>query len=424
MERLREFHLDNNDILVNVFRKFVNNSKIFKDREVLRHDYLPDKLPHREEQIRLLGEMVAPVLKSARCSNIFIYGKTGTGKTAVTKYVLGYLETTAKEYNAPVKFCYVNCRMVGSEYRVFASLCQSIGLQIPFTGLSVGEVFDRFRKRLDAGKTMLIVALDEVDSLVKTRGDELLYELTRVNETLRNSKISLIGISNDIRFKEFLDPRVLSSLSEEEMVFRPYDASELRNILLERAKLAFYEGALSEGALSICAALAAAEHGDARRALDLLRVAGEIAERSGTNVVSEVHVREAEKHIEQNRVVEALKNLTLHSKLVLFSVYHLNKVDVNSSVTGEIYEIYSELCGEVGVAPLTQRRLGTLVNELDSMGLLNAKVVSMGRYGRTKKIRLEIPRTIIREVFKDDGRLERLVEYEPKCLSKNARGRS
>jgi len=396
LERLREFHLDNNDILVNVFRKFVNNSKIFKDREVLRHDYLPDKLPHREEQIRLLGEMVAPVLKGARCSNIFIYGKTGTGKTAVTKYVLGYLETTAKEYNAPVKFCYVNCRMVGSEYRVFASLCQSIGLQIPFTGLSVGEVFDRFRKRLDAGKTMLIVALDEVDSLVKTRGDELLYELTRVNETLRNSKISLIGISNDIRFKEFLDPRVLSSLSEEEMVFRPYDASELRNILLERAKLAFYEGALSEGALSICAALAAAEHGDARRALDLLRVAGEIAERSGTNVVSEVHVREAEKHIEQNRVVEALKNLTLHSKLVLFSVYHLNKVDVNSSVTGEIYEIYSELCGEVGVAPLTQRRLGTLVNELDSMGLLNAKVVSMGRYGRTKKIRLEIPRTIIR----------------------------
>jgi len=415
------FHLDD-DVLGNVFRRFVNNSKVFKDREVLRHDYIPEKLPHREEQIRLLGEMVAPVLKGARCSNVFIYGKTGTGKTAVTKYVLEYLEATAKEYNAPVKFCYVNCRMVGSEYRVFASLCQSIGLHIPFTGLSVGEVFERFRKRLDAGKTMLIAALDEVDSLVKTRGDALLYELTRVNETLHNSKVSLIGISNDLRFKEFLDPRVLSSLSEEEMVFRPYDASELRNILLERAKLAFHEGALSEGALSICAALAAAEHGDARRALDLLRVAGEIAERSGANRVCEEHVREAEKHIERNRVVEALKNLTLHSKLVLFSVYHLNKVDAKNSVTGEIYEIYSELCGEMGVAPLTQRRLGTLVNELDAMGLLNAKVVSMGRYGRTKKIRLEIPRTLIREVFKDDTRLERLVEYEPKCLPKNARG--
>ncbi|MGQ9624716.1 MAG: ORC1-type DNA replication protein [Candidatus Bathycorpusculaceae bacterium] len=416
--------MDNNDILSNLFRKFVNNSKIFRDREVLRHDYLPEKLPHREEQISLLGEMVAPVLKGARCSNIFIYGKTGTGKTAVTKYVLGYLEVTSKEYNAPVKFCYINCRMVGSEYRVFANLCQSIGFQVPFTGLSVGEIFDRFRKRLDGGKTMLIVALDEVDSLVKTRGDELLYELTRINETLFNSKVSLIGISNDLRFKEFLDPRVLSSLSEEEIVFRPYDASELRNILLERAKLAFYDGALSDGALSICAALAAAEHGDARRALDLLRVAGEIAERSGASVVVEEHVREAEKHIERNRVLEALKNLTLHSKLVLLSVYHLNKMTIHSSVTGEIYEIYSELCSEVGITPLTQRRLGTLVNELDSMGLLNAKVISMGRYGRTKKIRLEIPRTIIREVFKDDKRLERLVEYEPKCLPNNARGRS
>jgi cell division control protein 6 len=417
------FRLDNNDILTNVFRKFVNNSRIFKDREVLRHDYIPEKLPHREEQIGLLGEMVAPVLKGARCSNIFIYGKTGTGKTAVTKYVLGYLEMAAKEYNAPVKFCFVNCRMVGSEYRVFASLCQSIGLQVPFTGLSVGEVFDRFRKRLDAGKTMLIVALDEIDSLVKARGDSLLYELTRMNETLHNSKVSLIGISNDVRFKEFLDPRVLSSLSEEEVVFRPYDASELRHILFERAKLAFHEGALSEGALNICSALAAAEHGDARRALDLLRVAGEIAERSGTNIVSEEHVREAEKHVERNRVVEALKNLTLHSKLVLLSVHHLNKVDVRSAVTGEIYEIYSELCGEMGVTPLTQRRLGTLVNELDSMGLLNAKVVSMGRYGRTKKIRLEIPRTLVKEVFKEDGRLDRLVEYEPKCLPKNVCGR-
>jgi cell division control protein 6 len=411
------------DVLGNLFRKFVNNSTIFRDREVLRHDYLPERLPHREEQIEMLGEIVAPVLKGARCSNIFIYGKTGTGKTAVTKYVLSYLEATAKEYNAPVKFCYVNCRMVGSEYRIFASLCQSMGFQVPFTGLSVGEVFDRFRRRLDTEKAILIVALDEVDSLVKARGDELLYELTRINETLCNSKVSLIGISNDLRFKEFLDPRVLSSLSEEEIVFRPYDAGELRNILLERAKLAFHEGALSEGALSVCAALAAAEHGDARRALDLLRVAGEIAERSGASEVIEEHVREAEKHIERNRIFEALKNLTLHSKLVLLSVYHLSRV-IHSSVTGEIYEIYSELCGEAGLTPLTQRRLGTLVNELDSMGLLNAKVVSMGRYGRTKKIRLEIPRTIIKEVFKDDVRLERLVEYEPKCLPKNALGRS
>jgi cell division control protein 6 len=409
--------MGNSNILDGVFEKFVNGTKLFKDREVLRHDYLPEKLPHREEQIQLLGETVAPVLRDTRCSNIFIYGNTGTGKTAVTKYVLSHLETKAKEYGAPVKFCYVNCRMTGSEYRVFANLSQNIGMTIPFTGLSVGEVFDRFRNALDASRTIFIVALDELYALIKDLGDNLLYELTRINETLHKSKVSIIGISNDLRLKEFLDPRVLSSLSEEEIVFRPYDASELRNILLERSKLSFHEGALSEAALSICSALAAAEHGDARRALDLLRVAGEVAERQGAKLITEEHVREAEKHIEHNRVVEALQNLTLHSKLVLLSVYHLSK---SSATTGEIYDIYAELCGELGAGLLTQRRLGTLVNELDAMGLLNAKVVSMGRYGRTKKIRLEISRTLLKDVFGNDARLGRMIDYDPKFLSKNA----
>ena len=408
--------MGNPNILDDVFENFIKGARLFKDREVLRHDYLPDKLPHRENQIRLLGGAVAPVLKDARCSNIFIYGKTGTGKTAVTKYVLSHLEAKAKEYGASVRFCYVNCRMTGTEYRIFANLSQSVGLMIPFTGLSVGEVFDRFRAGLDATKTLFIVVLDEVDALIKNRGDGLLYELTRINETLQRSRVSMIGISNDLRLKEFLDPRVFSSLSEEEMIFRPYDANELRNILLERSKLSFNEGSLSEGALNVCSALAAAEHGDARRALDLLRVAGEVAERQGAQTVTEDHVKEAEKNIEHNRVVEALKNLTLHSKLVLLSVYQLNK---SSVTTGEIYDVYNRICSEIGTGLLTQRRLGTLVNELDVMGLLNAKVVSMGRYGRTKKIRLEISRTLIKEVFGNDDRIERLVGYKPDFVYRN-----
>jgi cell division control protein 6 len=303
-------------------------------------------------------------------------------------------------------------------------MCQTLGVEVPFTGLSVGEVSDRFKTRLDLSKVVFMVILDEVDSLVKMRGDSLLYELTRVNEILKRSKVTLVGISNDLRFKEFLDPRVLSSLSEEEIVFRPYDARELRNILAERAQIAFVDNALSDAALGLCAALAAAEHGDARRALDLLRVAGEVAERKGARVVSEEHVRQAEKHIEHNRVLEALTNLTLHSKLVTLSIYHLDRMSGRGAITGEIFEVYDELSGELGVTPLTQRRLGTLINELDAMGLLNARVVSMGRYGRTKKIRLEIARTIIRDVFTGDTRLARLVDFEPKCLSKHAEGKN
>ena len=256
----------NLDMLNEVFDQFLKGAHIFKDREVLRHDYIPEKLPHRDEQIHCLGGIVAPVLRGSPCSNAFIYGKTGTGKTAATKYVLNKLSIKAQELGESVGVCYVNCRLAGTEYRVLSNLCDALNVKVPFTGLAVGEVFDRFKEGLDLQRKIFIVVLDEIDALVKVRGDTLLYELTRINETLRHGRTSIVGISNDLRFKEFLDPRVLSSLSEEEIVFRPYDATELQDILWERAQMAFSKGALLDSAVALCAALAAAEHGDARRA--------------------------------------------------------------------------------------------------------------------------------------------------------------
>jgi cell division control protein 6 len=415
--------LDKQCVLDNIFDRFLKGTQIFKDREVLRNDYVPEKLPHREEQIQCFGEMITPALKSFRCSNVFIYGKTGTGKTAVVKYVLNKLVQRASELGAPIKLCYANCRLSGTEYRILSSLCESVNVKVPFTGLALGEVFDRFKKGLNSRKLLLIVVLDEIDALVKDRGDVLLYELTRINEDLGHSKTSIVGISNDLRFKEFLDPRVLSSLSEEEIVFRPYDAGELQDILLDRAMEAFREGVLSDGTVGLCAALAAAEHGDARRALDLLRVAGELAEREGSSKIDEVHIRLAEKRIEHDRVLEALSNLPPHSKLVLCSVYLLGKAKINCA-TGDVYEVYCEICELSGLVPLTQRRVSGLINELDVIGLLNARLVNMGRYGRTKKIRLGINRSLIKEMFTGDERLGSLIDYAPKCLAQTPRSRS
>lgn len=402
------------DMLDGIFNRFLNRTEIFKEREVLRHDYLPEALPHREEQLQCLGEIFAPLLKGARCSNILAYGKTGTGKTAVTKYVLGRLSQKASEFRSPVRVCYVNCRLEGTTYRVFSSLCKSVNVAVPFTGLSTGEIFNRFERGLDHEKVMFIAVLDEVDALVRTKGDVLLYELTRVNETLRHSKIALACISNDLRFKEFLDPRVLSSLSEEEIVFKPYNAAELRDILSERAQVAFNEGVLSEAALGLCAALAAAEHGDARRALDLLRVAGELAERDGAIRVEEKHIHLAERRIEHDRIFEALRNLPLHSKLVLGSIYILIESAPKRVVTGDIYGVYCELCEGYGLTPLTQRRVSSLINELDVIGLLNTQVVSMGRYGRTRKIRLGIAANMLTDMLKEDDLLRFLIKCSPK----------
>jgi cell division control protein 6 len=405
------------DILENVFDRFLSGSKIFINRHVLRHDYIPDNLPHRDEEIAKLGSILAPALNSSKISNVFIYGKTGTGKTAVTKFVLERLERKAKEIGSTIKISYINCRLAGTNYRVLAEICRTIGLSVPFTGLALGELLTRFKNKFDIQENALLVILDEIDSLVKSQNDDtLLYEMTRINENLKNSWVSIVGISNDLHFKEFLDPRVLSSLSEEEVVFKPYSANELYDILLERAKKAFVDGVLQDSALRLCAALAAGEHGDARRALDLLRIAGELAEREGASIIEEKHVKMAQQKIERDRIIEALTTLPIHSKILLVSIFILENHAPEGSVTGDVYEVYQELCNQIMVEPLTQRRVSTLINELDIMGILNARVVSFGRYGRTKKIRLGIPAKTLIEVYTEDNLVGRLFGYVPKCL--------
>jgi len=405
------------EILEDVFSNFLGESKIFKNREALRHDYIPDYLPHREEEIRILGQILGPSLRGTLCSNVLIYGKTGTGKTAVTKFVLKRLSAKADEIKSPLKVSFVNCRLVGTEYRVLSTLCSSIDVKVPFTGLALGEVFDRFKSALDSQKIVLIVALDEIDALIKDRGDILLYELTRINESLDQSKISILGISNDLRFKDMLDPRVLSTLSEEEIVFKPYNAEELQDILEQRSKIAFKENVSVETAIKLCSAIAAAEHGDARRALDLLRVAAELAERDGEKTISEDYVYRAQKRIEHDRIVEALKSLPMHSKVVLLSVFLLSKSKAKGLMTGDIYNVYCELCEEMGISPLTQRRVSGLINELDVIGFVNSRVVSLGRYGRSKKTTLGVPYRVIKETLLEDERMRSMINYVPKYLS-------
>jgi cell division control protein 6 len=255
--------------------------------------------------------------------------------------------------------------------------------------------------------------LDEIDKLVEKSGDDTLYNLSRMNSELDRSRISIMGISNDLKFTDFLDPRVKSSLGEEEIVFPPYDANQLRDILTHRAEVAFEGDALTDDVIPLCAAFAAQEHGDARRALDLLRTAGELAERDQTDVVNEDHVRQAQEKIELDRVVEVVRTLPTQSKLVLFAIITLEKNGVQNINTGEVYNVYQRLCEEIDVDTLTQRRVTDLISELDMLGIVNAVVVSKGRYGRTKEISLSVPIDETEAVLMSDSRLSDIEDTQP-----------
>ncbi|MHA1969918.1 MAG: Cdc6/Cdc18 family protein, partial [Candidatus Hodarchaeales archaeon] len=311
-------------------------------------------------------------LRGAKPSNILCFGKTGTGKTAVSKYVLKKLGEKAPDHGLRIEFAYLNCNTVDTNYRVFADLCSTLGIEVPFTGLATDEVFSRFKQ-----------GLDQHDS---------------------RAKVSLIGISNDLKFKEYLDPRVLSSLSEEELVFKPYEAPEITDILIERADIALQKEALAEGVINMIAAIAAQEHGDARRAIDLLRVCAEIAEREGVEKINQNHVKKAQGAIERNTITEVISTLPLQSKMVILAIYLLeNRIGNSDTVsTGDVYEEYARICREKGMDSLTQRRVGDLINELDALGIISARVVSRGRHGRTKEIRFSIPKSLIDSILKED----------------------
>lgn len=407
------------DPLHNVIEKALQRPKIFRNRDVMRSDYIPGNLPHRVEEIRRLGEILSPSLHLSKPSNVFIYGKTGTGKTAVVKYVFKRFREIAESENLPLDFTYVNCRISSTEYRILAELCETINIKVPFTGLSKAEVFNRFRNGLNEKKIVLIACLDEIDVLVKNYGDNLLYELTRINESFDRGALSIVGVSNDLHFKELLDPRVLSSLSEEELVFHPYTALELIDILSERAAMAFYPNTVPEEVIRLCAALAAQEHGDARRAIDLLRVSAEVAERAGAEKVEEKHVRIALNMIERGRVFEALSTLPLHSKLVLTSIYLLVKNDVREITSGMLYETYRELCSTLGLEALSDRRISTLVSELDMLGVLKSEIANMGRYGRTRKITLLTSLGEVEEVLENDEIIKTLLNHRPSLIIKS-----
>ncbi len=379
------------------FENYLASVSLFNQKSVLSSTYVPEEILYREEQLQEVANILAPALRGEKPSNLFLYGKTGTGKTLSMRHILNTLGEVAAKNQVPLKRIYLNCklkRVADTEYRLVAQLIKDFGKEIPPTGLPTDEVYNIFYKLLDQERQVVLLVLDEIDQLTAKIGDEILYNLTRINSELKNSQICLIGISNNLVFAENLDPRVKSSLSEEELIFPPYNALQIQTLLRNRAKLAFKEGVLEAGVLEKCAAYAAREHGDARRAIDLLRVAGEIAERSGSKIVSITHLDEAEQKVEADKMINAALNQPKQFQGVLYAILLLAPQKKNL-FTGEIYEVYKNICKQSKSNVLTQRRVSDILAELDMVGMINAKIISKGRYGRTREISVSLDEGLI-----------------------------
>jgi cell division control protein 6 len=391
------------------------HSDIFQDEIVLDKGYNPTKISeilHRKKEIESYMRHLAKALKNIVPGNLFIYGKMGIGKTMVTKVLTSELEKEALSYGIRVKTVYLHCKAVPTNVGVFKCINNSLGLETNHGKIKTANSFDayffRFCKLASEYKGVVIIILDEIDKL---KDPDILNLLSRVKESgFLENNVCVIGITNDIHFDEKLDARTKSILSETVIIFPPYDANQLRDILSQRAEQALKPGVLEETVIPLCAAYAAQEHGDARKALELLRISGNIAEERNDKKITEKHVKAALERIENDKVNELIQTLPTQSKIVLASCI-INESASVKSYTGEIYNRYKECSRQLGVEILSQHRIAKLLSELSAVGLVNALTISKGRYGRTKEVSLAVKAKSAWEVLMEDYRLSSLGNF-------------
>jgi cell division control protein 6 len=391
-------------------RRFERKQNIFRNKDALGESYQPDQIEERDEEIEEYMDALQPVVDGWEPNNIFLYGNTGVGKTAVTEYLLDRLQDDVADYDdVDLSVISLNCKTLNSSYQVAVELVNQLrpdGGEISSTGYPQQTVFKKLYKELEmVGGTILIV-LDEVDSIGDR--DELLYELprARANNKLDSTKVGVIGISNDFKFREQLDPRVQDTLCERELQFPPYDAPELENILESRAEIAISEGAFEQGVLNFCAALAARDSGSARQALDLLRLAGEIAENREVDLIEREHVEAARSRLEQERVEEGMRELTTHGRLALLAVISKAAKEETPCRTREIYEEYITLCDSSGTDSLAQRSVHNHLSDLRMLGILSAYENRSGSRGNYYSYELDVPFMSAIEAMSDVLRLD------------------
>ncbi len=385
------------------FADLFKESEVFGNREVLSPHYLPPMLLFREKQIHDIERALTPSLRGERGRNVFIYGKTGTGKTSCTKHVIEKIRSVPA---IKARLSYINCRIYNSRYRVLNKI---VGDHIPFyakRGFGAIEIYEKMINWIEEDEKVLVVVLDEID-IIKDL-DDLVYTLTRANSDIKTGGITIIGISNKISFKNELDPRSLSTLYENELVFPPYNSTELVSIVKERVETGFRAGVVDQASINLTAAISARESGDARLALKIISKAGEIAEEKGLHEVTVNEVGEAARYAEEEVVYELISTLPEHQQLMLYAIATMaasgssyKKLSEGSDtymLSGDVYRRYTSIAESLHKEPKSSRLYRRYIADLEMQGIISTYESGKGIRGHTKLIRLEYQSERIKEM--------------------------
>jgi len=357
----------------------------YTNRDALLDDYTPDELVGRDDELEEYQQLLNPVIWGDQPSNIFLYGKAGVGKTAATKFMLRTLEQDAQEYDdLDLATLHINCDGLESSYQVAVRIVNSLrepSQQISESGYSKAEVYARMWEEFDNNAGITLLVLDEVDHVRKD--DSILYQLSRAreNDNLETARIGVIGISNDMTFRDRLSAKVKSSLCERELSFSDYDATELRQVLEQRREVAFKDESVNDDVIPLCAAYAAQETGDAREALDYLLVAGDLARDANQRTVTVDHVKEAKSTVERQTISKGLADRGEQSQYVAYAVATLDAEGRTPVRTTDVYERYERLVDRTGERILSTRWVREHLDSLAMLGIISADEINEGAGG-------------------------------------------
>lgn len=377
--------------------------RIFKNKDVLRASYIPGEFPHRKREIESLASMLVPALRGGLTPNILIYGEPGTGKTAIVKYVGKQMEIMSKRLNVECSMYYLNCERIDTQTRILTSVLKRMGKNVP--RIPVDEIYEEFRRSIDSKDQSIVLVFDAIEFLVK-RGCEVLYHLLTINSELDRARVSIVAISTDFKFKDFLDSEVAKILKGEEIIFSPYSAEQLQDILRKRAELAFNEE-VPEEVISFCSNFG---DGDARKALNLLRVSGEIAGDLDSEIITTDHVKKAVEKIEEDYFLGAVRMLSTQTKVLLYGMVLLLEAGVKDFTAGEVYTAYESVCNKVNIDSLSLAEIIDHIAELNMLGICK-------KQGSFWELNLSLPVERLKKTLFEDFTLQALSSNELSVIS-------
>lgn len=390
---------------------FSTTDSIFREKQVLKKDAMPEKIFHREEEIQQYRVALEDIVVGHDPNNVFIYGPTGVGKTAVTLWMRDKLQEKADETGVPLKIIGpVNCRNYKSAYALATALVNEFRPaddQLPNSGYSTDKVFEFLYDEIETVGGNVLIILDEIDNIPPGARNDFLYELPRAesneNTAITDAKIGLIGISNDLKFVDVLEPKVKSTLGEREIKFGPYDANELSDILEFYADMAFENGVLEDDVIPLAAAFSAQERGDVRQGKRILQKAGELARMDDVDIVTAEHTREATETIETDEILDYFEHdLTSHQSLAYLATT-LAVIEPNhEATTKRIYKLYSSVAESALTRVKSERKIYEFLDQLSMQGLVRSAEQNLGREGGRRYVYdiTDDPRDIIQAVRK------------------------